>query len=101
VGAIDGLDETRREELVVAGRAARPRSMNRAACRDRPGRWWFTASTRRRAIQICQRCPVRVECLAYAIDSDEQYGVWGGLTVDERRALRHGRFIGNSQSRTA
>ena len=75
--------------------------MDRAACRSHPGRWWFTASTRRRAIRICGRCPVRDECLAHALDYDERHGVWGGLTADERRALRHGRFIGNGQSRTA
>jgi WhiB family redox-sensing transcriptional regulator len=75
--------------------------MNRAACRGRPGWWWFSASTRRRAIRICGRCPVRDECLAYALDHDEQYGVWGGLTAEERRPLRHRRSIGDGRSRTA
>jgi WhiB family redox-sensing transcriptional regulator len=101
VGEIVVADAALGDVLAVAGGAARPRWMDRAACRGRPGRWWFTASTRRRAIRICQRCPVRDECLAYAIDYDEQYGVWGGLTAGERCAPRHGRFIGNGWSRTA
>ena len=88
-GEMDEIDEAGRDVLVVAGRAATPGWMNRAACRSYPGWWWFTASTRRRAIRICGRCPVRVECLTYALDGDERNGVWGGLTVEarERAAL--------------
>jgi WhiB family redox-sensing transcriptional regulator len=37
------------------------------------------------AKQICLRCPVRRECLDYALRSPEQFGVWGGLNEDERR----------------
>ena len=40
------------------------------------------------ARQICSQCPVRDECLAYALDAGEQYGIWGGLDPAERRALR-------------
>lgn len=38
------------------------------------------------AKRICHHCQVREECLAWAIENDEQHGVWGGLTVRERRA---------------
>lgn len=37
---------------------------------------------------VCARCPVRAECLADALDAGNDYGVWGGLTEDERRALK-------------
>ena len=40
-----------------------------------------------RARRICHECPVREACLQYALDTREPYGVWGGLTEDERRAL--------------
>jgi WhiB family redox-sensing transcriptional regulator len=42
----------------------------------------------RRAKSVCAACPVRVECLQHAIAVDERYGIWGGLTQDERRVLR-------------
>ena len=45
----------------------------------------------REAKLICARCDVRPECLAYALDHDERFGVWGGLTEMERRKLRKAR----------
>jgi WhiB family redox-sensing transcriptional regulator len=36
---------------------------------------------------VCEGCPVRVECLAWAIASNEQLGVWGGLNERERQLL--------------
>lgn len=40
-----------------------------------------------RAKAVCSRCPVRTRCLDYAIESGQAHGVWGGTTVDERRAI--------------
>jgi hypothetical protein len=37
---------------------------------------------------ICRCCPVRDDCLVYALDAREEYGIWGGLDPDERRNLR-------------
>ena len=36
---------------------------------------------------ICATCPVRPECLRYALQTRQEYGIWGGTTEDERRAL--------------
>ena len=36
---------------------------------------------------ICSRCPVRIDCLEYAIRIREPHGVWGGMSEAERRAL--------------
>ena len=36
---------------------------------------------------MCGGCPVRTECLADALDNRVEFGVWGGLTERERRAL--------------
>jgi WhiB family redox-sensing transcriptional regulator len=42
----------------------------------------------RRAKAICARCPVRAACLAYAVETNQEYGIWGGYDEDERRLLR-------------
>lgn len=44
----------------------------------------------REAKKICQRCPVRNECLEYALANDERFGIWGGLSERERRRLKRG-----------
>ena len=37
---------------------------------------------------ICTACPVREECLTYALESNQEAGIWGGYAEDERRRLR-------------
>lgn len=44
------------------------------------------------AKRVCMSCEVRVACLEYALSIDEQWGVWGGLSEMERRALRRRRM---------
>lgn len=39
------------------------------------------------AKRVCASCPVRLECADYAIRAREPYGVWGGLSEDEREAI--------------
>lgn len=39
------------------------------------------------AKQACLSCPVRAECLRQALETGEQYGIWGGMTPEERRDL--------------
>lgn len=39
------------------------------------------------AEKVCARCPVAAECLDYALDNDERFGVWGGATLPRRRRL--------------
>ena len=39
------------------------------------------------AKEVCNTCPVREECLEYALDAREAYGIWGGMTELERKAL--------------
>lgn len=37
---------------------------------------------------VCRRCDVTAECLAWAIKSGQDAGVWGGMSEDERRSLK-------------
>jgi WhiB family transcriptional regulator, redox-sensing transcriptional regulator len=41
-----------------------------------------------RAKDVCARCPVRHPCLVYALETGQDFGVWGGATEDERRVMR-------------
>ena len=48
------------------------------------------SAVRKREMQakaVCARCPVTRECLRDAMDNHEPYGVWGGLSADERFRL--------------
>lgn len=42
----------------------------------------------REAKSVCTNCIVAAECLDYAIDNDERFGIWGGLSERERRRIR-------------
>jgi len=42
----------------------------------------------REAKKVCMGCEVRVECLDYALENDERFGIWGGLSERERRRLK-------------
>jgi len=42
----------------------------------------------REAKRVCLSCEVRVECLEYALENDERFGIWGGLSERERRRVK-------------
>jgi WhiB family redox-sensing transcriptional regulator len=42
----------------------------------------------RMAKRVCDMCDVKNQCLQYALDNNEDSGVWGGLSEDERRLLK-------------
>ncbi|MFC5647076.1 WhiB family transcriptional regulator [Kitasatospora cinereorecta] len=37
---------------------------------------------------VCRRCPVLISCLAWALETRQETGVWGGISESERRHLR-------------
>lgn len=66
--------------------------MRRAKCRNEPTNIDFSEEDDvDEAKEFCLGCPVILECLKSALDSNERWGVWGGLTPSERRTIRHGR----------
>ncbi len=42
----------------------------------------------REAKRVCRSCDVRAECLEYALENDERFGIWGGMSERERRRLK-------------
>ena len=59
-----------------------------AACRgQQPDKLFVRGAEQNKAKQVCGACPVRTECLAEALDNNIEWGVWGGMTERERRAL--------------
>jgi WhiB family transcriptional regulator, redox-sensing transcriptional regulator len=66
-----------------------------AACRDEDPELFFPVGTAGPAIRqtaqakaVCHRCPVASDCLAWALQSGQGDGIWGGMSEDERRALK-------------
>ncbi len=81
----------------MSGMPVRSTWRQQAACAAADSRLFFgyqgegQQERRRReaaAKAICARCPVRQACAADALAHREPFGVWGGLTESERRALR-------------
>lgn len=67
----------------------------RAICRDTDPDLFFPVGTTGHALvqidrakQVCSECPVRVECLEFALETNQDSGIWGGTSEEERRALR-------------
>jgi WhiB family redox-sensing transcriptional regulator len=58
-----------------------------AACRGKSDALYVKGAEQNRAKQLCSTCHVRAECLAEALDNRIEWGVWGGMTERERRAL--------------
>lgn len=59
--------------------------------REQPEALFVSGAAQRQARLLCGRCPVRVECLVDALDHRVPFGVWGGMTERERRALLRAR----------
>ena len=61
-----------------------------ALCAQTDPEAFFTekGGSTRDAKMICQACEVRAQCLEYALERDERFGIWGGYSERERRKMR-------------
>ncbi len=66
-----------------------------AICRDTDPDLFFPVGTTGyalvqidRAKQVCDECPVCDDCLQYALDTNQDSGIWGGTSEEERRQMR-------------
>lgn len=79
----------------------------RAACRDQDPDLFFPIGDAGpaldqidRAKAFCHRCPVVEQCLRFALQTGQDYGIWGGLTAQERRAMRQRKLSGRPERRS-
>ena len=76
--------------IAYIGRVAEARIawVSKALCLSAdPDELFVRGKAQTKALVICRHCPVSVECLAEALDNKVEFGVWGGMTERQRRAL--------------
>jgi WhiB family redox-sensing transcriptional regulator len=83
----------------------------RAACRGADSTLFFAPNyfekrhekelREAQAKAYCRRCPVREECLEYALSNGEKFGIWGGMSERERRRIRRARALARRQGGAA
>jgi WhiB family redox-sensing transcriptional regulator len=76
--------------LPLLGLGQMPEWMERGLCAQTDPESFFPekGGSTREAKSICATCPVAAECLDYALDNDERFGIWGGLSERERRKVK-------------
>jgi WhiB family redox-sensing transcriptional regulator len=68
---------------------------NEAVCKDTDPELFFPVGTTGQALlqidrakEVCFECPVKVRCLDFAIETNQDSGIWGGTSEEERRQIR-------------
>jgi WhiB family redox-sensing transcriptional regulator len=64
----------------------------RAACKEMDPRIFFPELRENcaQAREVCRQCPVRTDCLDFALATRQRFGFWGGMNVKERDRLARG-----------
>ena len=79
---------------------------HRAACRDKDPELFFPVADPGKPLgvkqlaapqAVCRHCPVKADCLAWALVTGQDAGVWGGLSAEERRALKRRHQVRKNQ----
>ena len=78
--------------------AADYRWREQALCRDTDPELFFPVGTTGKALaqideakQVCDECPVSAPCLDFALETNQDSGIWGGLSEEDRRTIRRQR----------
>lgn len=65
------------------------RWMDNASCRGRNDIDFFPEEAFNteapKAVAVCQTCPVKEDCLEFAVENDVKYGIWGGMSYPQRK----------------
>jgi len=75
-----------KDEVGETGCESYPEAFFPEDSEDRVDEFW----KRKEAKKLCEACPMKMQCLEYALEADERYGIWGGLTYLQRRKLSRG-----------
>ena len=77
--------------------------LDHAACKGLDPRLFFPerGESTAEAKAVCAACPVRADCLDWAIATTQKWGIWGGTSERERHRLRRGRAIAALAQRQA
>ncbi|MBY6367599.1 WhiB family transcriptional regulator [Rhodococcoides corynebacterioides] len=79
---------TSNSALDIGEAEARIAWVSQARCRGvDPDQLFVRGAAQRKAATICRHCPVLMQCGADALDNRVEFGVWGGMTERQRRAL--------------
>lgn len=77
-----------------------------AVCRDEDPELFFPVGNSGPALaqiahakMVCHRCPVLAQCQEWAFESGQDAGVWGGMSEEERRALKRANKRGRARTR--
>jgi WhiB family transcriptional regulator, redox-sensing transcriptional regulator len=89
-GQRDGSPAMTLWELLGLGTPEQTEWMRDGLCAQTDPEEFFPdkGSSPRAAKAVCATCPVIDECLSYALEHNERFGIWGGTSERERRALR-------------
>jgi WhiB family redox-sensing transcriptional regulator len=76
--------------VLTAEEAAELTWQDEALCAETDPEAFFPekGGSTREAKRVCRSCEVRAECLKYALEHDERFGIWGGMSERERRRLK-------------
>lgn len=86
------------DDLVVHVRGPVGEWADQGLCVNHPNQdLWFPerGASVSEAKAICRACPVQQECLTYAVNNGEKFGIWGGKSERERRRIRRTARGGN------
>jgi WhiB family redox-sensing transcriptional regulator len=89
------LDDVYALEGAACYRLSRPDADSKIG----PDLWFATTvqdwanGTAQEAVQVCRRCPVRLECLRVALKGDEQHGIWGGFNFGNAEQKQRARGL--------
>ncbi|MCV7101778.1 WhiB family transcriptional regulator [Mycobacterium palustre] len=89
VRAVNQTDTRRSDDVVRSANPQEPSGwVSQALCQTLdPDELFVRGADQRRAAAICRRCPVMFPCAVEALDNKVEFGVWGGLTERQRRAM--------------